>query len=82
MKVAIRRLGNSQGVIIPKPILAQVGLVSEAEMRVEKGAIVLEKPAAAPRAGWAEASERLARYGDDALAWPEFGSESDDDIQW
>ncbi|MBX3673730.1 MAG: AbrB/MazE/SpoVT family DNA-binding domain-containing protein [Burkholderiales bacterium] len=82
MKVAIRRLGNSQGVIIPKPILAQVGLVAEAEMRVEKGAIVLEKPAAAPRAGWAEASQRLARQEDDALVWPEFENEADKDIKW
>jgi antitoxin MazE len=82
MKVAIRRLGNSQGVIIPKPILAQVGLVGEAEMRVENGAIVLERPAAAPRAGWAEASERLAAQGDDALVWPDFENESDKDIKW
>lgn len=82
MKVAIRRLGNSQGVIIPKPVLAQVGLVAEAEMRVEKGAIVLEKPAAAPRAGWAEASERLAAEGDDALVWPELANEADKDIKW
>ena len=57
MKVAIRRLGNSQGVIIPKPVLAQVGLVAEAEMRVEKGVIVLQKPASSPRTGWAEASK-------------------------
>lgn len=26
MEVAIRKMGNSQGVLIPKPILAQVGL--------------------------------------------------------
>lgn len=82
MKVAIRRLGNSQGVIIPKPILAQVGLVSEAEMRVEKGAIVLEKPKSSPRSGWADASERLASQGDDALVWPEFANEADKDIKW
>jgi len=25
LKVAIRRMGNSQGVLIPKPLLAQVG---------------------------------------------------------
>lgn len=82
MKVAIRRLGNSQGVIIPKPILAQVGLVAEAEMRVEKGAIVLEKPIETPRTGWAEASKRLAVHGDDTLVWPEFENESDKDIKW
>ncbi|MBK6981874.1 MAG: AbrB/MazE/SpoVT family DNA-binding domain-containing protein [Betaproteobacteria bacterium] len=82
MKVAIRRLGNSQGVIIPKPVLAQVGLVAEAEMRVEKGVIVLQKPASSPRTGWAEASKRIASKDDDALVWPEFGNEADKDIRW
>jgi antitoxin MazE len=57
-------------------------LVAEAEMRVEKGTIVLEKPKGAPRQGWAEASERLAKQGDDALAWPEFANEADKDIKW
>jgi antitoxin MazE len=26
MEVAIRKMGNSQGILIPKPILAQLGL--------------------------------------------------------
>lgn len=82
MKIAIRRMGNSQGVIIPKPVLAQVGLETEAEMVVERGAIVLRKPAAKARAGWAEASKGLANAGDDALVWPEFGNESDKDLRW
>lgn len=82
MKVTIRRMGNSQGVIIPKPILLQVGLEGEAEMVVEKGAIVLRKPASAARAGWAEASRALADAGDDALAWPEFSNDADKDLRW
>lgn len=82
MKIAIRRMGNSQGVIIPKPVLAQAGLETEAEMSVEKGAIVLRKPASRSRDGWETASKRLAELGDDALVWPEFGNESDKDIKW
>ena len=82
MKIAIRRMGNSQGVIIPKPILAQVGLEGEAEMVVEKGAIVLRKPKSDARAGWAEASKRLAQAGDDSPVWPEFGNASDKDLRW
>ena len=82
MKIAIRRMGNSQGVIIPKPILAQVGLEGEAEMVVEKGAIVLRKPVSDVRAGWAAASRRLAQLGDDEIVWPEFGNEADKDIRW
>jgi antitoxin MazE len=82
MKVTIRRMGNSRGVIIPKPVLAQVGLEGEAEMVIERNAIVLRKPAANRRAGWAEASRKLADAGGDRLVWPEFGNESDKDLKW
>jgi antitoxin MazE len=82
MKIAIRRMGNSQGVIIPKPVLAQAGLAGEVELSVEKGAIVLRKPAAGCREGWAESSKRIADAGDDAVVWPEFGNEADKDIKW
>ena len=82
MKTTIRRMGNSQGVIIPKPLLAQVGLVDEAELVVEKDSIVLRKPRREVRAGWAEASQRVAKDGDDALAWPEFASDGDTELQW
>jgi antitoxin MazE len=82
MKTAIRKLGNSQGIIIPKPLLAQVGLEGEAELSVENDAIVLRKPAVSPRAGWAEASRKIAEADDDALVWPEFGNEGDKDLKW
>jgi antitoxin MazE len=82
VKIVIRRMGNSQGVIIPKPVLAQVGLTDEAEMVVEKGAIVLRKPTGKARAGWGEASKRIAQAGKDEPAWPEFSNEGDKDIRW
>ena len=82
MKAVIRRMGNSQGVLIPKPVLAQVGLEGEADMVIENGAIVLRKPRSTARAGWAEASSALAEMDDDALAWPDFGNESDKQLKW
>ena len=82
MKTTIRRMGNSQGVIIPKPLLAQVGLVDEAELVVENDSIVLRKPSRKVRAGWAEASQRVAEAGDDALAWPEFANAGDAELRW
>jgi antitoxin MazE len=82
MKITIRKMGNSQGVIIPKPVLAQVGLDDEAEMSVERGAIVLRKPRRGVREGWAEASKAIAASGDDALAWPEFGNAEDAELAW
>jgi antitoxin MazE len=74
MKIAIHRIGNSQGVILPKPLLAQVGLTeNEVEMTVERDAIILRKPTKSVHAGWAAAAERLSRTGDDSLVWPESG---------
>lgn len=72
MKVVIRRIGNSRGVVIPKPLLIEAGLEAEAEMIVEEGALVVRRPAAPPRAGWAEAARALAARNDDALVLGEF----------
>jgi antitoxin MazE len=82
MLAKIRRLGNSQGILIPKPLLQQIGLEDQAEMRVEGDALVLRRPQAAPRTGWAEASRKLAATGDDALVLPEFANEADKELKW
>lgn len=82
MKIAIRKMGNSQGVIIPKPILTQLGLETEAEMSIERDAIVLRKPRKSAREGWAEASKAIAASGDDRLVWPEFGNAGDAEFAW
>jgi antitoxin MazE len=82
MLATIRRLGNSQGVLIPKPLLQQVGLVDQAEMRVEGDALVLRRPKSAPRSGWAEASKELAAAGGDALVLPNFANDEDADLTW
>lgn len=82
MRTAIRKMGNSQGVIIPKPLLAQLGLEDEVEMVVENDTLVLRKPAKKSREGWAEASKELADVGDDRLVWPEFTNEDDENMVW
>ena len=82
MLTSIRRLGNSQGILIPKPLLLQVGLVDQAELRVEGDALVLRRPKATPRSDWAAASQRLAATGDDTLAMPEFANEQDAELTW
>lgn len=84
MHVSIRRIGNSQGVVIPKPLLVQAGLDGEAgaEMTVEDGALVLRRPASQVRAGWAEAARSIAEVGDDELVMGEFGNEEDPELAW
>jgi len=82
MRASLQRVGNSQGVIIPKPILAQIGLERDVEIEVEDDAIVLRKPSKHPREGWAEAAKALAARGDDKLVWPEFANDFDDELTW
>ena len=82
MKTTICKMGNSQGVLIPKPLLDQASLEREAEITLERGALVLRKPKPAVRAGWKEASQSIAEAGDDVLVWPEFGNTDDTQWQW
>lgn len=84
MEVAIRIIGNSKGVVLPKPLLAQAGLDGQltAHIVVENGAIVLSKPAKTPRAGWAEAAAAVAAKGGDALLMGEFANMEDAGLAW
>jgi len=84
MEIAIRNIGNSKGVVLPKPLLAQAGLagLTSAKVAVENGSIVLRKPSAPVRAGWAQAAAALAVKGDDALLMGEFGNVQDSELVW
>jgi antitoxin MazE len=84
LHVNIRRIGNSQGIVIPKPVLDQLGWNGEegAEMTVEGDALVLRKPHNAVRAGWAEAAKKIAEAGDDRLVMGEFANADDRDLRW
>ena len=80
MQVPIRAIGNSRGIVIPKPLLAQAGLDDVVDLTIEGGALVLRKPAAHAREGWAAAAQALAERGGDALVMGEFANA--DDVEW
>jgi len=82
LPVTVRRIGNSLGIVIPKPVLAQVGLSGQAELTVERGAIVLRKPRKAARSGWAEAARSVANQGEDELLMGEFANTADLELEW
>lgn len=71
MKATLRKMGNSQGVLIPKAIVEQLGiqLLDEMDMSVEDGAIVLRKP-----------SRVLS--GDAAVAAIEFAMQTDEGMNF
>ena len=80
MKTKIVRIGNSQGVRIPKPLLREAGLDGNVNLRVEDGAIVIEA-ARKPREGWAEAAEVAAANQDDTLLDAPLATAFDDE-EW
>ena len=82
MQVAIRTMGNSKGVLIPKPILEQTGLLDAADLQVKNGVIEIRPLKRNPRDGWAADSQRIAQTRDDALVWPEFANAGDENLKW
>lgn len=82
MRVTIRVIGNSKGIVLPKPVLAQAGLDNEAELTIENGAVVLRRPASPPRSGWAEAAKALAAKRGDELVTGEFPNDGDAELGW
>lgn len=84
MLSAVRKFGNSAGIVIPKPLLSEIGARAgdKVELRIEEGRIVIEPVTASFRQGWAEDAARLAAGNDDGLAWPEFANEDDDELTW
>ena len=82
MLTTVRRLGNSRGILIPNRLLKRAGLEDQVEILVEGNRLIVRRPGAARRAGWAEASRKLAASGDDKLLWPGFANEADADLEW
>jgi antitoxin MazE len=76
------KIGNSQGIRIPRPLLEQAGLNTEenVELLVEGDRLIIQ-PIAEPRRGWEEAFERMAQSGDDILIDPDIGTEWDE-AEW
>ena len=82
MKIVLRKMGNSQGVIIPKTVIAELELEYEVNMTVKDKQIILSKPRDAVRVGWELAAQELTATDNDSLVWPELANQEDEDLQW
>lgn len=65
-KTRIVRIGNSQGIRIPKRLLEQSELPEEVEIRAEPGRLVV-RAAQQPRAGWSHAAKLMRERDEDRL---------------
>jgi antitoxin MazE len=66
IKTRIVKIGNSQGIRIPKVLVDQLGLASDIEMEVQDGQLVI-RSARPPRLGWDNQFRQMAERGDDHL---------------
>jgi antitoxin MazE len=66
MRAHVVKIGNSQGIRIPKPILDQTGIMDDVELEVEKNQIII-RPILNPRPGWDGAFQTMAQNGHDTL---------------
>ena len=84
MKANIIRIGNSQGIRIPKVLLEQSRLGTEVELEVEDGKIVI-RSASRPRQGWEEKFRLMAESGDDRMIDNDLSRQTDwdkDEWEW
>jgi len=85
MQTALRKIGNSTGMILPGSILGEIGVTTGAAMdlRVEDGKLIVTPVRAGVRAGWAEGAAILASADiEEESAWQGFGNEDDADLTW
>lgn len=80
MKTRILRIGNSQGVRVPKLYLEQSRLGEEVVLEVQNNEIVM-RSARPPRQGWAEAAKAMAARGEDDLLDQGFSHTSWDEAE-
>lgn len=66
VKTRIVKIGNSQGIRIPKLLLEQTKLGKEVELEVQEGKIIV-RPLRKVRHRWDEAFRTMSERGDDKL---------------
>ncbi len=55
MQAKITKIGNSQGIIIPKTIIEQCGFAEKVNLEVKDNHLIISPIAENPRKGWEEA---------------------------
>jgi antitoxin MazE len=66
VRARVVKIGNSQGIRIPKPLLDQTGIKDDVDLEVEDTQIII-RPISNPRSGWDDAFRAMAKYGHDLL---------------
>lgn len=66
IRARIIKIGNSQGIRIPKVLLDQARLGEQVEMEAQAGKLIV-RPSRQPREGWDDKFAKMAETRDDRL---------------
>ncbi len=77
MIVRIRKIGNSQGVLIPKSLLTQCSIEENAVVEVKDHKIVISPFEHEKRKGWEDAFKKMSEAGDDKAEFPDLFPDED-----
>jgi antitoxin MazE len=69
IKTRLVKIGNSQGIRIPKLVLDQLNLSADIELEVQDNHLIL-RASGHPRANWSAQFRQMAERGDDQLLDP------------
>jgi antitoxin MazE len=81
IKTRLVRIGNSQGIRIPRVVVEQTGLHGELELEVRDQQLVV-RTTSRPRAGWEDRFREMAERRGDRPLWPEAALTSFDKKEW
>lgn len=82
METKITKIGNSQGIIIPKAILEQCGLTDKVSLEVKDNRLIVSRIVANPRQGWEEAIIAAGVDEDEKLLMGDYLEHSWDEEEW
>ena len=81
IKTRIVKIGNSQGIRIPKLLLDQANFGEEVDLELRDNSIVI-RASYSPRHGWEEQFKMMAEGGDDRLIDEPVQLSSWDEEEW
>lgn len=85
MQTALRKMGNSTGMILPRALLVEmgVGVGTAIDLKVEDGKLV-GSPVRRAREGWEADAVRIGGepITEEERDWAAFGNKADDDLRW
>jgi antitoxin MazE len=86
MQTALRKMGNSSGIILPKPILTALGLPTGAklDLALDDGRVIVTPVKRVAREGWAEAAAAIGALPltEEEQDWLDMPNDFDDEWTW